>query len=414
MDTKNLKFVQGALAKGEPATIRFIDDIDSWSVSSFTEEFEYLENYIKPSEIKILINSAGGSVLHGMNAFSKIINSETPTEAVVEGLAASMASVLLAAADVIKMRDYGIIMIHNPFNPSTSSEDSATIAFKNQLKTIYKSRWGFTEDKINEVMNGKEGEDGTFINAKEAIELGIVSKENIIKTQKQKRDSIKNKVEGAKSAKAIADIYASLSFSEENIKSTVDTSTTKNDNNNKVKKMDELQIVIAALGNKSCATGADVVSEINALKKDVSEAKAIKEQMNALTLAKATADAELKSAKDSLNESAKELKTAKAALEVFKAKEVEKQEAEKTAFIDAAIKEGKITEDSRETWSTLAKVNFESVKNAINGLSAKTVISDEIEASTDDVKTQNTEAEADIAKVDAVVGSDFAYSTSFN
>ena len=72
MDIKDLKLVKGALEKGKPATMTFFDDVEWWSCDRFVEELEYIENYVQPSEIRILINSAGGNVVEGMKVVKAI------------------------------------------------------------------------------------------------------------------------------------------------------------------------------------------------------------------------------------------------------------------------------------------------------------------------------------------------------
>ena len=86
--------------------------------------FLWVESYIKPSKIRVLINSSGGSVLYGMSIFSVIRNSSIPTECINEGLAASMGSIVWAAGDKSLMRDYAILMIHNPFDSTEDNKDT--------------------------------------------------------------------------------------------------------------------------------------------------------------------------------------------------------------------------------------------------------------------------------------------------
>ena len=117
MDTNTLQNIVGEAAPGRPASIRFFGRIDEVSASAFNAEFDYLETTVRPSLIRVLINSEGGSVLHGMSVYSTIRNSSIPTECINEGMAASMASIVWAAGERSLMRDYGILMIHNPALP---------------------------------------------------------------------------------------------------------------------------------------------------------------------------------------------------------------------------------------------------------------------------------------------------------
>lgn len=124
MKTEKFKYVVGETKPNEPAYMRMYGRIDEYSARNFNDEFLWLQDYVKPSKIVISINSEGGSVLHGMGTYSIIQNSPIETETIVEGLAASMGSVLWAAGTRAYMRDYSILMIHNPFLCKSENESS--------------------------------------------------------------------------------------------------------------------------------------------------------------------------------------------------------------------------------------------------------------------------------------------------
>lgn len=422
MNNKKFQFIQGSAQPGEVATIKFMDSVNAWTVSSFKEEFDWLENYVKPSKIKILINSEGGSVLRGMNAFSAIMNSSIPTECIVEGLAASMGSVLLAAGDVSKMRDYGIIMIHNPFY-GENPDDPMVVAFKKQLKTIYKQRWGFSDEKITEIMDGKESEDGTYLDADAAVELGIIAKENIIKTPAQKKAEIQAKLDGIESRSKFAEVFAGLESEvlgnvekDENkpsIEEKPNINKDQNDNNFKNDKgMNEnLASVAATLSMDKEATPADVLARVVELNKVEAKVAGLEQVNSELTIANTGLQTSLDNVSAQLTSKETELESVKAELGVFKQKEADAIKAEQEAFVDAAIKAGKITAESKEQWLVFAESNFETCKATIDGIVGKTKISDEIVAEAGkekDVNAQLTDGEkaakAKEEKVKAVAG----------
>lgn len=435
MDTKKLQFVQGRAKEGEEATIRFFDCVNAWSVSSFNDEFRWLEDYIKPSNIKILVNTEGGSVLKGMSAFSSIINSEIPTEVIVEGLAASMGSVLLAAGDVAKMRDYAIIMIHNPFL-GANPENPMVLAFKAQLKEIYKKRWGFSDEKITEVMDGKEGEDGTFLTSKTAVELGIISKDNVIKTELQSGGEVKAALEGINTKSGFADIFACSGgeckltsdnpsdtktpiVKSEEVAAEVTDNIINNNNNNEgtMPTNENLAAIAASLNMGEDAPAASVIARVAALQE-------VESKYTALEKAKGEQDIELAGLTQSLNntkaevlEKQKELDKVTADLKVFTDAKIAEVKASQETLIDEAITAGKIEASAKDDWMKMAESNFETVKSTIEGIPAKVVISKEIEkdASKNDegkviaqVTGGEKEQAAHAAKVKAVVG-DFEF-----
>lgn len=115
METQQFKHVVGQVKEGEPAIIRFFGAVTEDNVQCFNSEFLWIQDVIKPSKIIVLINSEGGSVVQGMSTFSIIQSCPIEVDCVIEGLAASMGSVIWAAGDNLFMHDYSILMIHNPF-----------------------------------------------------------------------------------------------------------------------------------------------------------------------------------------------------------------------------------------------------------------------------------------------------------
>ena len=197
MDINNLKNIVGEAKQGEVAVIKFFGRVTEETTSQFNSEFEFLENCVRPSLIRILINSEGGSVLHGMTTYSTISNSKIPTECIIEGIAASMGSVIWAAGDRSLMRDYSILMIHNPFMPGAGEEQSDMVkAFTGQIETIYRKRFGLTKEHVKAIMNGEADKDGTFFDAKAAVKAGIISADCVLKTSKQVCDKVRNGING--------------------------------------------------------------------------------------------------------------------------------------------------------------------------------------------------------------------------
>ena len=218
MTKEDLKYVEGRVVAGQPADICFYDDVDRWNCNQFLAEFDWLiEN--TPSKIRVHINSCGGSVVDGIGVFSKIIDCKIPTECIVDGIAASMGSVIWAAGDEVYMKDYALLMVHNPFIESNGAktQNSVTDAFAKQLKTIYTKRFGFDEEKIESIMNGLPGDDGTFFTANEAVENGFLPKEHVIETPVAERNQVEAALKGEKNMakiKAIMDLAVIAPFNQ--------------------------------------------------------------------------------------------------------------------------------------------------------------------------------------------------------
>jgi ATP-dependent Clp endopeptidase proteolytic subunit ClpP len=127
--------------------------------------------------LEIEINSPGGSVLDGYrvyNALMQMRNRGVKVVATVNTLAASMGSVILMAADTVKIVQGGRIMIHEASQTvAGDSEDHARAAknldeISDEIAAIYASKTGAGKEEMRELMK-KE----TWMGAGEAIKRGF-------------------------------------------------------------------------------------------------------------------------------------------------------------------------------------------------------------------------------------------------
>ena len=429
MKTEQFKYVVGEASAGKPAYMRFYGRIDEYSARNFNDEFLWLQDYVKPSKIIISINSEGGSVLYGMGTYSIIRNSPIETETIIEGLAASMGSVLWAAGTRSFMRDYSILMIHNPFLASSKcktedrcepkDEDNDNLqmveAFRKQIETIYTKRFGLSKETVREIMEGKEGCGGTYLDAKQTVKAGIIPAENIIKTSKQVCTKVKNQIEGLTEASQIQEMMASVNAELcENkpleIASPIPNQNQIQNSNSQVKMEKEQEIafgsVCAQLGLETTAGIADVVNSIDALKNTAKKLNEVQGAFDALKIQKEGLDAQLTNVKN-------ELTTVKAELQTYKDAEKAQHDAEIAQFVDAAIADGKIKAEAKSMWVEMAQTNFEMVKNTLNSIDKQEKISEKIAgdpANVQDAADGLTEAERRMqAAVTAIVGDDFQF-----
>lgn len=408
--SKEFKFIKGAYRTGSPADICYYTDVDYWSVQDFIWEFDYLVNYINPSKIRIHINSVGGSVIEGMSVFAKIMDCKIPTECINDALAASMGSIIWAAGDELFMKDYALLMIHNPFCDCNGDKqyNQTTEAFTQQLKTIYVKRFGLSEDEVENIMNGKEGEDGTFLTAAQALEKGFVDAEHIIETPKAIKDKIQAALKDTKDVAQIRAIYGlmaptlpSTTINEQNITSNSNT-------------MDKTEItVFAALfgltGEK--ATVESISAKINELKAKAEKAEAIQKALDEKTAQLATANAELTGAKTSISNLTADLTKAKGALKVYQEAEAKAQEDKTNALVDKAIKDCKISKDDREDYVKMAQSDFALAERILAKIPARDNLGQIISQANQDTAKDGlqTEEQKVQAKVEDVVGKDFKF-----
>lgn len=417
MDVNNLKYVVGAVAEKRPAIIRFFGPVNYETCKDFNEEFLWLQSW-NPSKIVVLINSEGGSVIHGMSTFSVINSCPIDTECVVEGIAASMGSVIWAAGKRLYMHDYSLLMIHNPFCYYADPEDEntqATIkAFKEQIATIYSKRFGLDKDTVQKIMDGEPNVDGTYLSAKEAVAKGIIDKSHIIKTSKHVRDEIKAKIEGVSDLASLRDIMAHAADADRaKLVSKIQSILEQNEKNSlKPSKMEDKDMTLCAisaqLGFSDDSQLASVTNRIAELVKAEGELQAVKASVDELTIKLTGKEAEVANLSEKLTDVESKLQEYKDAEKAAHQKAVE-------AMVEDAINEGRITADAKETWVQMASANFELVKNTLATIPAREKITEKIAEDVEnrqDAKDNLTDAEKEIkAKIDEVVGSDFSFLT---
>lgn len=263
-----LQYVVGEAKAGQPAVIRFFGRVTEETTSRFNDEFDFLENIIRPSCIRVLINSEGGSVLYGMSTYSTIANATVDTECIIEGVAASMASIIWAAGKRSLMRDYAILMIHNPMLPDDDGGEPSDMvtAFTKQIETIYRKRFGLKAEHVRAIMDGQAGKDGTYFDAQAAVKAGIIPAEHVIHTSKQLCRKVHDEIEGLTDTAAIQELMSRVSAGNKPFKGIEPTLTeTENDmaNENKTQGF-EYGAIAASLGMKDGEV-KDVMARISEL-----------------------------------------------------------------------------------------------------------------------------------------------------
>lgn len=126
-------------------------------------------------DITVEINSGGGDVFAGSEIYTAIKNYPGKVTVQIVGLAASAASVIAMAGDVIKISPTAQIMIHNVWSRSSGDyrdmEHAAEI-LKGANETIanaYRIKTGMAQEDLLELMNQE-----TWLTPAKAKELGFV------------------------------------------------------------------------------------------------------------------------------------------------------------------------------------------------------------------------------------------------
>lgn len=410
MSKNNFNYIRAGYKQGQPAHINFYDDVDYWSVNDFIHEFHYLEEHVEPSEIIIHVNSAGGSVVDGISVFAAIQNSKVKTKTINDGLAASMGSIIWSAANEVYMKDYSLLMIHNPFSPdSNDGQSDAVEAFKKQLTIIYQKRFGLSDTEVSAIMNGEEGKDGTWFTAAEAVSNGFLPEEHVIATSEAQRAEATAKINGISDLKEIAHIMASIK-TEPNVQQ-------DNIQSNKSNTMEkEFMLVAAQLGMSSDkATEVNVQARIKELLAKETSFKTMKDELDSVKNQVTELNAAITGKDTAIDNLTQNLNDANAKLKVYEEAETAAKEKAISDLVDNAINVCKIKKEDRETWVNMASVNFDLAKKTLDGIPARKDISGSIASNVDNHQEAvegMTEMERDIkAKVDQIVGSQFKFTS---
>ena len=129
----------------------------------------------KINELFVRLNSVGGNVFEGVAIYNLLKRHPAKKTVTIDGIAASIASVIAMAGDHVEMAENGSFMIHDPWTlAGGNAEDLRKQAdeldhIKGSLVTTYKAKTELSEDKISDFMI-KE----TWFNAEEALQHGFI------------------------------------------------------------------------------------------------------------------------------------------------------------------------------------------------------------------------------------------------
>jgi ATP-dependent Clp endopeptidase proteolytic subunit ClpP len=287
--------------------VYILDAIGSWGMTA--KDFIESVRASKPLEIDLHINSPGGSVFDGLAIFNYLKNSGAVVNVFVDGLAASIASIIAMAGNTISMAQNAFMMIHNPIGyidggNASDMEKSAEFLRKieEQMAAIYEGRSGKSREKVKAWMD-----DVSYFTAQECLDNGLA-----------------DKITGAIQATAHFDLTAFGKVPDALARS--QKPQPKNTKNDMLK-------IIALLGAFGVSLPAD-----------------------------ATEDQVAEKLKAFLDEFKAETEAAKAEAAKLAAEAKAAKEADVKAFVDSAVEQKKITADVSASWVKTILANDEARK----------------------------------------------------
>lgn len=152
---------------------------DSWWTESETSAQHFRDELAKhpdAKEIKVYINSLGGSVMEGIAIYNQIKRHKAHKTVIVDGFACSIASVIAMAGDTVIMPKNTVMMVHNAWTVAMgnaaelrkAADDLEVINNASRQAYLEKAGGKLTEEKLMELLDGE-----TYLTAEQCIELGL-------------------------------------------------------------------------------------------------------------------------------------------------------------------------------------------------------------------------------------------------
>lgn len=294
------------------ACILIYGEIGEWgSSSSANIVSELIDLEARYDKIDVRINSEGGSVYSGIAIVNAFRNSKADITIYVDGIAASMASVIALCGKPIFMSKYARLMLHSVHGGAYGTADDLKQMI-DQMESL--------EDTLCDMIAGRMGKDKEtvksqyfdgkdhWIKADEALSLGLI-------------DGVFD-VDPVPENSTPTEIYAIFNNRLEKPKN----------------KKDEMNLeeIRKRPAFANCATEADVLRQIDWLESEAGKVPGLEEKILA-----------------------------------FENKAKETEEAEDDAFLEAAIADERIKETQRAYFKNQLKSDREGTKNHINSLKPK-------------------------------------------
>lgn len=297
---------------------------DKVNADAFVKELKQLETQYQT--INLRINSGGGSIFEGLAIFNAIGQSSCSIDAYIDGLCASMASVLILRCRKIYMSKVAMLMTHRPSGAAIGNPDQLRSTadmlegLEETVCSIYAERTGLS---IEDVKKKFMGTSDNWLTADDALKCKLI--------------------DGIYDAPPAASLPPATMRAEQDL---------VNYFTNSFNHLDMKQFTLSA--NLMATLGLTADS-------DQSAAEAVIATMAAKAAKVETLNAELTTAKETIQS--------------FEANAVNAK-AEK--LVDDAIAARKIVAGDREKYLRLAKADFEGTESLVNDLKPYMSIADQI------------------------------------
>lgn len=201
--------------EAEAVNIQIYDEISSddfWGdvVTAKAINDEIVQANGKP--LNIHINSYGGEVFEGFAIYNNLKSYTGRKVVYIDGIAASIASVIAMAGDEIYMNKASMLMIHNASGVAVGNAEemkkvvNALEQINEVIRDVYKNRSNLDDEQLKQFMDNE-----TYFTPQEAVQYGFadamvdedVSQESTATALKNLSDSISERIEQLKEIKNV-------------------------------------------------------------------------------------------------------------------------------------------------------------------------------------------------------------------
>ena len=146
----------------------------TWMDDDITPRMFKDELYAGDSDVVIYLNSPGGDCIAASQIYTMLMEYPHNVTVIIDGIAASAASVIAMAGTEVIMAPTAMMFIHNPMTVAAGNSDDMQKAIemldevKKSIINAYELKTGLSRTRISHLMDCD-----TWMNAKRAIELGF-------------------------------------------------------------------------------------------------------------------------------------------------------------------------------------------------------------------------------------------------
>ena len=158
----------------DTATIRIYDEISAYGIKA--SEFVSELAAVTAKTINLHINSPGGNVFDGVTIYNALRDHKATVNVKIDGLAASIASVIAMAGDTVDIAKNAMMMIHRAWtyaagnaNDMRATADVLDKIDGGVIASTYLDKTGMSRSDLFVMLNAE-----TWLTAQEAKELGFV------------------------------------------------------------------------------------------------------------------------------------------------------------------------------------------------------------------------------------------------